>query len=1403
MRTKQSSMRLRTVRRHRLALALVGAMAMPAAMAQSLPSGGSVVGGDANATIGSSGVQMTVNQNVQGAIINWDSFNIGAGYGVTFNQPNASSVTLNRVVGSGYGPSASVIDGSLSANGHVFIVNTAGITFGNNAQVNVGGLVASSVDISDADFNAGVGSNRYVFRGLGGAGQVRNDGTITATKVGTEGGRVAFVGNDLYNTGTINANGGSVAFGAASSVTLDFLGDGLTQVTVNGLSAPTVIAAAQNYGDITADGGQILMRAAVNPAGDGGVINGGTLRAQSLSTRAGRVELTASGGGILLGDLRDGFLGAGVIDVSGNGAGLAGGSVLLDAATVRLASDSTPPPPPASRSASSINASGDASGGTVQIRASSTLLMESNTSISTASGVGIGGNVQVLAGTLLMQGTVDDGARIDASGGSGGGAVDIFATTNALMQQNASVRADAISDGDGGSVRVIAGDNAISLGLLSAHGGKGGGNGGGIVLQGQIGGAATGGTINVDGLGVGGSGGDVFIVGATLTGVGNGGSVSADGDIDGGSVIVNGRNGQAILGETAAISADGRTGAGGLVGLVGDTTDAYGSISAHGGTTGGQVATASRAGGNLDLRGLEVDAGGGSVAGLWRIGASALTVLSGSDQGTFATAATGNIVQDADINFAMNTGTSIRLVASDGTGNGDVNFGTGVAIATANPLDLNFDVDADGSITGGDVFSIAGSGGTLAMHFNADADGAGDGFGHIDFRGATLNSNGGDILMYGQSDPVNGMASGFATGIQLLGSTIDTGGGDLLLRGASTASDANSDDAGVVLDATSIDSGGGSVALHGRGADITGGVALRGTNIGSAGGGIDIAGSADAGAGVEIGANSNVDAGSGVVQLRAGNDGSSDAIRIGGTIASSTAVNLRPGGVDANGALIERTADEILVGGATGFALGGAELAMIDTPELVIGSNLHAGAIRVLAAASRGGNLTLQNDGGSAGIDVQAALDVGSGTLALLSGGSITQTAAGAITAHSLLARAGGSVLLANAANNVAANTLAGTAAGEFAFQDADAIAIGTVAGQGFNTTASALAGNSVTGITAGGNVFVRNLSGDMTLNANVSGANIDLVTANTLQNLGGASLVASGDWRVWANTWGGETRGGLAGDGALPNLYGCNFQGACVPVVPTADNHFIYVQQPTAVIAFDNATREYGLPNPAFTYAVTGAILGDTAANVAAGAGTTSATIGSDVGSYAINGSLTSPAGYVFRYVPGALAITPAPLILAADQQIRFLGIPNPALTGAAIGLRNGDTIADVFGSDAIWSTPAGLLSPIGFYAITGGGTAGNYTVSQAPGNATALQVIPLPQLSSTPIDYIRETVDTYVYDRNFGSAPMCAVNASLEDQQLASTGDELSNEWSKVRSRPNLTNCFDTERRNSCGDF
>ena len=108
--------------------------------------------------------------------------------------------------------------------------------------------------------------------------------------------------------------------------------------------------------------------------------------------------------------------------------------------------------------------------------------------------------------------------------------------------------------------------------------------------------------------------------------------------------------------------------------------------------------------------------------------------------------------------------------------------------------------------------------------------------------------------------------------------------------------------------------------------------------------------------------------------------GSGDALVLDGSLRSSMGVNLRPGGVDANGGVYDRIDDQILLGSGNGFALSNAELGRISAPEVVIGSSQHAGAIHVQEAITRSGNLTLQNSGGSGGIDLQAGVNVGNYT---------------------------------------------------------------------------------------------------------------------------------------------------------------------------------------------------------------------------------------------------------------------------------------------------------------------------------------------------------------------------------------------------------------------------------------
>ncbi len=117
--------------------------------ADTLPTGGTVVAGQAS--IAQSGDTQTITQTSQNAAIDWQSFSIGSGGKVVFQQPNASAIALNRVIGG----DASKIYGVLQSNGQVFLVNPNGVLFAKGAQVSTAGLMASTRDMSVADFMAG------------------------------------------------------------------------------------------------------------------------------------------------------------------------------------------------------------------------------------------------------------------------------------------------------------------------------------------------------------------------------------------------------------------------------------------------------------------------------------------------------------------------------------------------------------------------------------------------------------------------------------------------------------------------------------------------------------------------------------------------------------------------------------------------------------------------------------------------------------------------------------------------------------------------------------------------------------------------------------------------------------------------------------------------------------------------------------------------------------------------------------------------------------------------------------------------------------------------------------------------------------------------------------------------
>ena len=279
-----------------------------------LPTGGAITAG--SGSISTSANAMTVNQTSQKMVADWNTFNIGEQASVTFRQPGATASALNRI----HDLDPSQIMGKLSANGQVFLINQSGIIFGKTAQVNVGGIVATSLDMADSDYLAG----KYRFSATGIAGSVINEGVIEAMP----GGVVALIAPRVENEGAIRANGGgSAALLAGDKVTVDFGGDGLINYVID---QGAVEAQAANKGLIQADGGLAVMSArAANELTGAAVNNTGIVRARTLASKEGRI--------VLISDMKTGTTTVrGTLDASAPNGG-DGGFIETSGAKVKVA----------------------------------------------------------------------------------------------------------------------------------------------------------------------------------------------------------------------------------------------------------------------------------------------------------------------------------------------------------------------------------------------------------------------------------------------------------------------------------------------------------------------------------------------------------------------------------------------------------------------------------------------------------------------------------------------------------------------------------------------------------------------------------------------------------------------------------------------------------------------------------------------------------------------------------------------------------------------------------------------------------------------------------------------------------------------------------------------------------
>ncbi|MEN5114209.1 MBG domain-containing protein [Brevundimonas diminuta] len=292
-------------------------MAAPTAMAQPLPTGGTVTHGDAAIT--NAGSNLLVTQSSHNAIVSWQSFSVGGGVKVHFE--NGNGATLNRVTGN----LPSIIDGSLTATGSLYLINPAGVAVGAGGMVRTGGsFVASTHDASDADFLNGGGLT------LKGASQaaVVNNGYIVSRS-----GDVVLTARRVENAGTLEAANGSVGLLSGYEVLLRdlSLADGKFAVQVGGSDTEAfntgAISAAgielrANGGSVQALAGntQAIIKATgveniggrlfLTAGSDGAVKATQTLAARSTDAEGAGGEVHIRGGKVNLG---------GVIDVAGSG----------------------------------------------------------------------------------------------------------------------------------------------------------------------------------------------------------------------------------------------------------------------------------------------------------------------------------------------------------------------------------------------------------------------------------------------------------------------------------------------------------------------------------------------------------------------------------------------------------------------------------------------------------------------------------------------------------------------------------------------------------------------------------------------------------------------------------------------------------------------------------------------------------------------------------------------------------------------------------------------------------------------------------------------------------------------------------------------------------------------------
>ena len=227
-----------------------------------------------------------------------------------------------------------------------------------------------------------------------------------------------------------------------------------------------------------------------------------------------------------------------------------------------------------------------------------------------------------------------------------------------------------------------------------------------------------------------------------------------------------------------------------------------------------------------------------------------------------------------------------------------------------------------------------------------------------------------------------------------------------------------------------------------------------------------------------------------------------------------------------------------------------------------------------------------------------------------------------------------------------------------------------------------------------------------------------------------------------------------------------------------TVDIPYEYTITPAPLsLTVNNATREYGNPNPEFSSVITGFVEGENAENQNMTVDYTCDADGqSNVGNYRILASVNAP-NYEVTYHYGTLAVTKAPLTLKVKNTSRLYGDENPQFELIYTGLRNNET-SPTWTQAIKVATTATKKSHCGVYPITvSGGISQNYQVAEYTNGELTVSKRPL-------------TVKAIDYERSYGEA-----NPAFK---IAYDGFANSDNESCISPKPTLS-CEATKESNA----